>query len=134
MAVDNFEVFATAWLRSMSQFGRSCTRATSEPGYGYFDTARRASFWEDSTRRAAGTQGGFLVPRKNSKSHLANMQRVLRAKIGDVIQDTGRRQFQGFKARVVVKVGERTDTRAVWFKDMLLNEIGESNAEKEYDD
>ena len=74
------------------------------------------------------------MPRKNSKSHLANMQRVLRAKIGDVIQDTGRRQFQGFKARVVVKVGERTDTRAVWFKDMLLNEIGDSNAEKEYDD
>ena len=74
------------------------------------------------------------MPRKDSKSQLANMQRALRAKIGDVIHDSARHQFQGFKARVVVKVSERTETRTTWFKDMLLNGIVELKAEEESDD
>ena len=74
------------------------------------------------------------MPKGNSKSDLANRQRVLRAKIGDVVHDSGQRQFQGFKTRVVVKVSERTEERAVWFKDMLLNEVGESSAGEGNDD
>ena len=74
------------------------------------------------------------MPKGNSKSDLANRQRVLRAKIGDVVHDSGRRQFQGFKTRVVVKVSERTETRAAWFKDMLLNEAGEINTVEVNDD
>ena len=98
------------------------------------DTARRISFLTDSTRRAAGTQGGFLVPKRNSNSRLANRQRVLRAKIGDVVHDSGQRQFQGFKTRAVVKVSERTETRAAWFRAMLLNEAGEINTVEVNDD
>lgn len=74
------------------------------------------------------------MPESNSKSDLANRQRVLRAKLGDIVHDSGRRQFQGFKARVVVKVSERTEARAAWFKDILLNEIGESSAGERNDD
>ena len=97
------------------------------------NTARRVLFLTDSTRRAAGTQGGFLVPDKDSNSDLADRQRILRAKIGDVVHDSGRRKFQGFKARVVVRVNERTEARAAWFKDML-NDTRESNVREGNDD
>ena len=74
------------------------------------------------------------MPKGNSKSVLANRQRVLRAKIGDVVHDSGQRQFQGFKTRAVVKVSERTEIRAAWFRDMLLNESGETNTVEVNDD
>ena len=73
------------------------------------------------------------MPKENSKSDFADRQRVLRAKIGDIVFDSGRYQFQGYRVRVVAKAGERTEFRAAWFRDMVIDGI-QSDAEVEESD
>ena len=61
------------------------------------------------------------MPKKKDKSDLGDNQRVLRARIGDIVLDSGRHQFRGYKVRVVARASERREVRAAWFENMVSN-------------
>ena len=46
--------------------------------------------------------------------------RVLRVRVGDIVLDSGWKQYKGFQVQVVATAGVRTADRSNWFQDMVF--------------